>query len=329
MGVFIEAEVRPFRGAPYGARWVPLVAALSLALPGRPGGCRQADSFDRLRLQDPRLEFLIVDPPARLPEQLLIDEPYFGGPSFSLPDSRGPVEWTSDFGALVLSGPESVIETFLGLLGDLFPATEGPGVTKRILDFHVVPRERGIFSDYCAHLVDVERRALSRLAVVDQFEGADPGGLQEEAELSLLARQQRRLFFKALYRTYFSRYKQVGDSRIRNDAFSLSEWHGVDFAVVPLVLAGYVYYHGLEQRVSLGDVWMRVSVEPVADWTHGEDDVDAALSLELGLRGFPLALILSTGLHDGDFGMDFIGIGTSLDAVLSAITLRQGKPDFR
>jgi hypothetical protein len=42
------------------------------------------------------------------------------------------------------------------------------------------------------------------------------------------------------------------------------------------------------------------------------------------MKDCPLGVIVSAGLHDGRYGMDFVGIGTSLGAARRALVMKQG-----
>jgi hypothetical protein len=37
--------------------------------------------------------------------------------------------------------------------------------------------------------------------------------------------------------------------------------------------------------------------------------------MEWSMKGWPLGVIVSAGLHDGRYGLDFIGVGTSIGTV--------------
>jgi hypothetical protein len=60
---------------------------------------------------------------------------------------------------------------------------------------------------------------------------------------------------------------------------------------------------------------LTLSVEPVSEWVRRNRDVSAAASVEWSMKEWPVGVIVSAGLHDGKYGLDFVGIGTSIGAV--------------
>lgn len=77
------------------------------------------------------------------------------------------------------------------------------------------------------------------------------------------------------------------------------------------LMGGYLYLQGLERRFSTGVLNLGVHLEPLSRWVGNRGDFPAVAGLEVGIRGFPLALMVSAGLRGGDVEMDFVGVGTS------------------
>jgi hypothetical protein len=228
-------------------------------------------------------------------------------------------------GDAVLHAPEILVDGLLSLAGDLFPRQgsydwtvgEDAGIASRILDFHVEERQGHIFSDFLARWLEREQRYFSRFEDSHLFSiGFEDG--TEEVDMSDLLDDQRKILWDVLRKTYLSKYKLKAEERIRDDAFYFNEWRGMDFVVLPPLMAGYVYYRGLDKKFSVGGTWLRAAFEPARKWGQQEDLV-AGFSLEWGLKGWPIGLIVSAGLYDGNLEVDFVGIGTSVGMARKAL----------
>lgn len=245
----------------------------------------------------------------------------------------GAADPFADVGDAILFGPEALLDEVLRLVSGLFPRSgmdslrdeSSASITAQIFDVHLGPRQGRIFSEFASNWLEREQRYFSRFAdsdlstlgVQDGTEDVDPKGLM---------RDQGKILWDVAKKTYLSKYKFHGEDRLREDAFYISDWRGIDFAVVPPLLAGYVWWRGLEKRIPLGETWLRVSFEPLSKWVTGNDDLVAGVSVEWGIKGFPVAVIVSAGMYDGKGEVDFIGIGTSIGMVRKAIGLVDGDP---
>lgn len=236
-----------------------------------------------------------------------------------------------DVGEALLRGPEALLDTALRLVGNLYPRSEtfadrgasSGGVTERLFEFERGRREERILAEFKSSWIERQRRSFSRFA----DEGIDMTGVsegQEDVNRRWLLREQGKVLMDALRDTYLSKYKYRGEERIRDDALDLGEWRAADYVVLPPLVAGYVWWRGLEKRTSLGDTWLRISVEPLSTWIPGKEDTVACVSVEWGLEGFPVGLILSAGAYDGEAELDFMGIGTSIGIVRHALGFRLG-----
>jgi hypothetical protein len=130
---------------------------------------------------------------------------------------------------------------------------------------------------------------------------------------------QRKVFWDALRRTYMSRYKVNAEEKIKDDAWYLDRWTGWDYAVLPPLLGAYLYYRGVDKKMSVLGTRLILSIEPVSQWARRTHDVSAAASMEWKMKEWPLGVIVSAGVHDGKYGLDFVGIGTSIGAVRQAL----------
>ena len=244
--------------------------------------------------------------------------------------ARDPV---ADVGDAILRVPELVIDgVFLctsGMGGR--PAVRGwdddgqRSITAQILDVQMGARQERIWAEFMHQFADREMRYLSHF----DDSRADTWGFQdrtEEADHRELMLDQRKVLFDALRRTYVSRYKIQADERIREDAWYLDRWSGADFVVLPPLMAGYIFYRGLDKRFTIAGTKLLLSIEPVSEWYRpSKHDRAAAIALEWTMKDWPLGVIVSAGLHDGRYGMDFVGIGTSLGAVRRALVMQQGE----
>lgn len=273
----------------------------------------------------------VPEPPSRLPVELSSIEPMLTPELVAAFYRMGASDPVGEAGNVLLRGPEVLLDGILKLACSLFPRSgtyalpyDNPnGITERLLDFEIDARGGPIFSEFLGHLAEREQRFFLRFA----GSGLDSPGVEdgtEDVDAKEVTREQGKILWDALRKTYFSKYKFRGEDRIRDDAFYFNEWRGADFVVLPPLIAGYVYYRGIEKRISVGDTWIRVTLEPLSRWTRGGDDLAAGVSLEWGIKGIPVGLIVSAGRYDGKAELDFIGIGTSLGMVRTALSLQRG-----
>jgi hypothetical protein len=242
--------------------------------------------------------------------------------------ARTPV---ADLGNALLRGPEVILDAVASLAGDLvrrrgdFDWREGESgsISSRILDFQAAARQDRIIDDFVTSLADRERRFLANF---DESDAATPGFQERSSGLSpnRLWSEERKVLLDALKNTYLMKYRSNNQDRIRDDAFYLSDWRGVDFAVLPPLVGGYLFFRGLEKRVSAGDMWFRVGFEPISSWVLGKRDLYAGVSVEWGIKGIPFGVVATAGRYDGATKVDFIGIGTSLGVVRQAIARARG-----
>jgi hypothetical protein len=237
----------------------------------------------------------------------------------------------ADVGDAVLRVPEL-------LLDGVFTCTRGSratvrqwdddsqrSITAQILDVQIGPRKERIWSEFMRQFTDREVKYLTNFG----DSRADTWGFEdrtEDANHYELMLDQRKILWDALRRTYVSRYKVQADERIREDAWYLDRWSGADFIILPPLMGGYIFYRGLEKRFSIGGTKLLLALEPVSEWYRpSKHDRAAAIALEWTMKDCPLGVIVSAGLHDGRYAMDFVGIGTSLGAVRRALVMQQGE----
>jgi len=235
----------------------------------------------------------------------------------------------ADVGDALLRGPEMLFDELSGCIGPsgrssvrTWQDEEDRSVTGRMLDVQYALRDQRIFTVFLQQWTEREQRYLG--AFEDESR-ANTYGFQnrsEGADLGELANDQRKILWDALRRTYLARYKMQSQHEIPEEAWSIGSWSGADFALLPPLLAGYLYYRGLNKRISMGETALRISFEPIATLVHRKRDRSAVAALEWTVKGLPVGIIVSAGLHEGQYGMDFMGIGTSIGAVRRAVDLQ-------
>ena len=172
--------------------------------------------------------------------------------------------------------------------------------------------QKSLVDDYFSRLLVREQRYFAKFEETTVIDSEDRDELIDD---------QRKMIWEVLRRTYQARYRLRAENTMQEDAFDIAGWRGIDLIVVPPLLAGYAMYHGVDKKFSFAGTRLRLSVEPFSKWR--DDDVPAGLGIEWGPEGWPVALIVTAGLDDGNFQSDFIGIGTSIGMVRRALALQE------
>jgi hypothetical protein len=239
----------------------------------------------------------------------------------------------ADVGDAVLRVPELLFDGIFACANGMATRTDlrqwdddsQRSITAQILQVQIGPRKERIWSEFMRQFTDREVKYLSNFG----DSRADTWGFEdrtEDANHYELMLDQRKILWDALRRTYVSRYKVQSDERIREDAWYFDRWSGADYVILPPLLGGYIFYRGLEKRFSISGTKLLLSLEPVSEWYRpSRHDRAAAIALEWTMKDCPLGVIVSAGLHDGRYAMDFVGIGTSLGAVKRALVMQQGE----
>jgi len=264
-----------------------------------------------------------LEPVADVPRSLgLTDDLTFRAELVSEWYRRGAADPLADIGDSLLRGPELILYGLFTCASGMGsrPAVrawdddEGRSITAQMLSIERGARKERIVAEFLTQLGDRERRYFSNFgdSRANSF-GFENG--TEEADYKDLMLDQRKVFWDALRRTYLSRYKIQAEEKIKDDAWYFDRWSGADFVVLPPLLGAYVYYRGLDKKFSIAGTRLTVSIEPVSEWVRRSRNVSAAASMEWGMKEWPVGVIVSAGLHDGKYGLDFIGIGTSIGTV--------------
>jgi len=240
---------------------------------------------------------------------------------------RGAPDPLADAAEVLLKGPELLIDSIFTCTGGLgtrklvraWDDDDGRSITAQMLDVGLGPRQERIGREFLMQLGTRESKYFGNFedsrANSFGFENGTQG-----ADLQDLMYDQRKVFLDALRRTYLARYKVSAEEKIKDDAWYLDRWTGWDFAVLPPLLGGYLYYRGIDKKISILGSRLTVSIEPISEWVRRTHDVSAAASVEWKMKDWPLGVIVSSGLHDGKYGLDFVGIGTSIGTVRQALT---------
>jgi len=239
---------------------------------------------------------------------------------------RGAPDPVADVADVLLKGPELLIDGLFTCASGMasrravrgWDDDEGRGITAQLLSVGVGPRQERIGREFFMQLSEREARYFAGFedSRANSF-GFETG--TEGADLHDLMLDQRKVFLDALRRTYLSRYKVNAEEKIKEDAWYVDRWTGWDYAVLPPLLGAYMYYRGVDKKFSVLGSRLIVSIEPVSQWARRTHDVSAAASAEWKMKEWPLGVIVSAGVHDGKYGLDFVGIGTSIGAVRQAL----------
>lgn len=228
-----------------------------------------------------------------------------------------------DIGDLIFLIPELIFDGLILLSDNLFPDidTSDDSITEKLFNIHYQSSRNHLFSIFLSNLMKREQRFFSRFN--DSYLNT-PGfsDNREEIDMDNLVSEQRKVLWDTLKNTYLSKYRLKIDDRIRDEAFYFSEWRGIDFVVLPPLMTGYLLYRGLDKNVNIGGLETHIYLDPIYDFIR-EDNILAGIGIELAPKDWPLKLIMSAGLDEGDYELQFIGIGTSFGSAKSAILLKQ------
>lgn len=179
------------------------------------------------------------------------------------------------------------------------------------------------FDDLVGQVLSREQKYFARF----QDSGVSAFGIEDdpdEVDTAALMRHQNRILFDSCRKLYFGRYVGRFDQRFREEAYDISRWSPIDFVVAPAALAGYAYLFGWERKIDLLGLRWSLQVEPLRrildDYNESRGDLVSAAGMEIGLGSFPVKVLVSMGIVDGDARIDFIGFGTSLGKATQAVS---------
>ena len=191
-------------------------------------------------------------------------------------------------------------------------------ITSRVMSVDV-RRDAHLFSEFMRYSYERESKFL---AGINGSYLSNPGVEMGTATIdtSSFMVEQRKVVWDVVKKTYFSKYRFQAEERLHDDAFYFNHWRGMDFVALPPFLAGYLYFRGLDKHFNLGDIHFRALIEPGQRLLTG--DVTSAMMFDARPKGWPVGVVASMGLYHGKPEFEFIGIGTTIDAVKKAIVLR-------
>jgi hypothetical protein len=244
--------------------------------------------------------------------------------------SRDPA---GDVGDALLEGPMMLFDGFFTCTSRLsgrsavrtWEDEEDRSVTARLLDIKSGERKERLFTVFMQLWTERENKYLGAF---DESR-ADTAGFRnrtEGADLGELEADQRKIIWDVLRRTYLAQYKMGSEEQVREEAWYFGRWTGMDFAVLPPFIVAYLYYRGLDKKIRMGEMGLRVFFEPVSEFVHWNHDRSVATALEWTVKGFPVGVIISAGHYDGRYGLDFVGIGTSIAAAREGVNLQHEGP---
>lgn len=220
-----------------------------------------------------------------------------------------------DIGDLILLPADLMFDCVLSGLHCLGDA-EQDTITSRVMsvDVHNVH----LFTEFITHFYDREAKFLGG---VDGTYLSSPG-LEDGTrtiDMKNFMVEQKKVMWDVLKKTYFAKYRFHAEERLNDDAFYLNNWRGVDFVALPPFLAGYLYYRGLDKSFTIDELKIRTLIEPGSRLLTG--NVIGAVMIDVRPRNWPIGIVGSVGLYKGHPEFEFIGIGTTIDAVKKAIVL--------
>lgn len=228
-----------------------------------------------------------------------------------------------DIGNIALLPADLAIDGLVNCLQLVFGDVPAGSMTSRVLDIHVDRAKAHLFEEFTVHFADREQKFLANFHN-SYLSNANVEDGRQEMDMDGFMIEQKKVMWDVLKKTYFAKYRFRAEERIKDDAFYISEWSGIDFAVLPPFLAGYVYYRGLDKTIKIDhDLTFKIQLEPGMQFMGG--DVVGGIMVELRYKPFPIGIIASMGIYDRKPEFEFIGIGSSIDAVKKCIKL-SGKP---
>jgi hypothetical protein len=252
----------------------------------------------------------------KLPTSLSLDEDY--NIDYTIKSDRENI--VTKIGDTLLLPPELLLDGTVSILNALFGQSSGNSVSSKIFDFHIQPTRSHLFSIMMTNLTRREQRYFGSFEN-SYFYTDDVEDGRADIDGEKLLEDQQKVLWDVFKDTYLSKYKLRLDDRVRDEAFNIADWSGIDFIMLPPLVVGYLYYRGYDKELSIFGSRLRVSIESINKLTN-EDNILVGIGIEWApYKHSPIKFIVATGFDDGDFGLQFIGIGTSLDTVKKALYL--------
>ena len=322
-------------------RWVPEHRSLDFLSP-------ELQQREPSQTQRRNVRIAAYMPPARTPKARLLLNPGMSGPSdldFEPLPASLYVDWIEGSSLTgveraanaVFSIPEALLDGLVGVVrGFQGPAPEGvvrlseveTSLTSHLLDIEETrPSMARPASTFFHYLLKEEAEWIagfkSTVANTPQFEYG-----YADADLDELSSEQGKILWDTVKATYLDKYRVRGDRNIRSHDLYFRRWRDEDWVVMPTLMAGYAWFRGLEKRISMGIVKLRVHLEPVRQFVSVMDQDRTRvgmIGLELSVASLPVRLIMSTGIYDGDTEVDFVGVGTRFEQIRQLLSFLNGE----
>lgn len=142
-------------------------------------------------------------------------------------------------------------------------------------------------------------------------------GDDDPALSNAFTRGQKRLLRKSFFSGFRATYAVPGMTL--DQVLDVASEQGIlGYVVAPPLAGAVLYFKGVDQRIRPhDDLKLRIKLAGGDDWIKGARDEGGtpALSIELRLFDLPVGIISSFDISSRDMIPQFLGIGTSLDAV--------------
>ena len=228
-----------------------------------------------------------------------------------------PYGIAEDIGDLLLAPADIALDIILKGLSCIGGSIDQDTITARVMNTEV--RDVRLFSEFIRHFNEREQKFFAGMSG-SYLSNPNIEDGNAEIDNNAFMVEQRKVMWDVVKKTYFAKYRFHAEERLHDDAFYLNKWQGIDFVALPPFLAGYLYYRGLDKHFDLGDIRVRTLVEPVQRLMTG--DVIGAVMIDIRPKRWPIGIVGSMGFYDGKPDFEFIGIGSTIDAVKKAIALR-------
>lgn len=237
-----------------------------------------------------------------------------------LPTSLADESIIYDVGDAILLPPEIILDESISLFNTIFGTPTNYNTSSRIFNFSPQPHRDRLFLTMLENAIHKEQRYFANFddthfyAYDSKFEYIDNEKLIDD---------QKRLLYDVFKDTYLMKYRLKVDSRVKDEVFNLTDWYDTDFIILPPLVAGYLYYRGLDKDFSIDGTYFKISLESFHKWSR-EENVTIGAGIEWAPHKYsPIKIMAAIGLEDGDVELQFIGIGTDLGTVKKILFLQR------
>lgn len=228
-------------------------------------------------------------------------------------------------GDAILLPPELVLDESISLFNTVFGTPSTNNATSRIFNFSPQPPREHLFLTMFENAIIKEQRYFSNFD--DTHFYIQDSKYESALDNEKMIDDHKRLLYDVFKDTYLLKYKLKVDNRVKDEAFNLIEWHDSDYVILPPLIAGYLYYRGLDKDFTIEDTYFKISLESFHKWSREENVVIGAGIEWAPHKSSPIKFIVAVGLEDGDVELQFIGIGTNLSTIKKVLNLQRPLED--